>query len=56
MDAFGQHPQNQFVAVRTSGGDVQLLSPGAVVNGVLPQLGDVPDLGQHSANIRREFN
>ena len=56
MDAFGQHPQNRFVAVRTSGGDVQLLSPGAVVNGVLPQLGDVPDLGQHSANIRREFN
>ena len=56
MEAFAQHPQNRFVAVRTSGGDVQLLSPGAVVNGILPQLGEVPDLGQHSAEIRQEFS
>ena len=56
MEAFAQHPQNRFVAVRTSGGDVQLLSPDAVVNGTLPQLGEVPDLGQHSAEIRQEFS
>jgi crotonobetainyl-CoA:carnitine CoA-transferase CaiB-like acyl-CoA transferase len=55
MDVFTQHPQNRFVSVRTSAGDVQLLSPGAIVNGILPRLGDVPDLGQHSAAIRAEF-
>ena len=56
MDVFTQHPQNRFVSVRTSAGDVQLLSPGAIVNGTLPRLGDVPDLGQHSAAIRAEFS
>ena len=56
MDVFAQHPQNRFVSVRTSAGDVQLLSPGAIVNGILPRLGDVPDLGQHSAAIRAEFS
>ncbi|MDA9133308.1 CoA transferase [Alphaproteobacteria bacterium] len=56
MDVFTNHPQNRFVSVRTSAGDVQLLSPGAIVNGVLPTLGEVPDLGQHSATIRAEFS
>ncbi len=56
MGVFTNHPQNRFVSVRTSAGDVQLLSPGAIVNGVLPTLGEVPDLGQHSAAIRAEFS
>ena len=56
MDVFTQHPQNRFISVRTSSGDVQLLSPGAIINGILPRLGDVPDLGQHSAAIRAEFS
>ena len=56
MDVFTHHPQNQFVSVRTSAGDVRLLSPGAIINGSLPSLGDVPDLGQHSAAIRTEFS
>ena len=56
MDVFTNHPQNRFVSVRTSAGDVRLLSPGAIVNGVLPTLGEVPDLGQHSAAIRAEFS
>ena len=56
MDVFTNHPQNRFVSVRTSAGDVQLLSPGAIVNGVLPTLGEVPELGQHSAAIRAEFS
>ena len=55
MDEFTKHPQNRFIAVRTSAGDVQLLSPGAIVNGVMPRLGAVPDLGQHSDPIRKEF-
>ena len=56
MDEFTKHPQNRFIAVRTSAGDVQLLSPGAIVNGVMPRLGAVPDLGQHSDVIRKEFS
>ena len=56
MDEFTKHPQNRFIAVRTSAGDVQLLSPGAIVNGVMPTLGAVPDVGQHSDAIRKEFS
>ena len=56
MDGFTKHPQNRFIAVRTSAGDVQLLSPGAIVNGVMPTLGAVPDVGQHSDAIRKEFS
>ncbi len=55
MNAFENHPQNRYVVVRTSDGDVELLSPGAVVNGSATKLGDVPDLGQHSQKIRQEF-
>lgn len=55
MEEFTRHPQNRFVAVRTSAGDVQLLSPGAIINGETPQFGAVPDLGEHSAAIRTEF-
>lgn len=56
MDEFTRHPQNRFVSVRTSAGDVQLLSPGAIINGKMPQLGPVPELGEHSAAIRAEFS
>jgi len=55
MDEFAAHPQNRFVTVRTSGGEMQILAPGAVVNGVMAPFGEVPDLGAHSAAIRQEF-
>jgi crotonobetainyl-CoA:carnitine CoA-transferase CaiB-like acyl-CoA transferase len=55
MDEFAKHPQNRFVSVRTSGGEMQILAPGAVVNGMVAPLGDVPDLGANSAAIREEF-
>jgi crotonobetainyl-CoA:carnitine CoA-transferase CaiB-like acyl-CoA transferase len=45
MDDFAAHPQNRFVTVRTTGGELQILAPGAVVNGVMAPLGAVPDLG-----------
>ena len=56
MDEFAKHPQNRFVSVRTSGGEMQILAPGAVVNGMLLPLGDVPDLGADTATIREEFS
>jgi len=55
MDDFAAHPQNRFVAVRTTGGELQILAPGAVVNGVMAPLGAVPDLGANSTAIRDEF-
>ena len=55
MDEFAKHPQNRFVLVRTSGGEMQILAPGAVVNGMVAPLGDVPDLGANSTAIREEF-
>ncbi len=56
MEEFAKHPQNRFVTVRTSGGELQILAPGAVVNGVVTPLGDVPDLGANNADIRAEFS
>ena len=56
MDEFAKHPQNRFVSVRTSGGEMRILAPGAVVNGMLLPLGDVPDLGANTATIREEFS
>ena len=56
LDKFAKHPQNRFVSVRTSGGEMQILAPGAVVNGMLLPLGDVPDLGANTATIREEFS
>ena len=55
MDEFAKHPQNRFVSVRTSGGEMHILAPGAVVNGMVAPLGDVPDLGANSTAIREEF-
>ena len=55
MDDFAAHPQNRFVTVRTTGGELQILAPGAVVNGVMAPLGAVPDLGANSTTIRDEF-
>jgi len=34
---------------------MQILAPGAVVNGMVAPLGDVPDLGANSTAIREEF-
>ena len=56
MDEFAKHPQNRFITVGTSGGEMQILAPGAVVNGMVAPLGDVPDLGANNNKIRSEFS
>ena len=56
MDEFAKHPQNRFITVGTSGGEMQILAPGAVVNGTVAPLGDVPDLGANNDKIRSEFS
>ncbi|MCG8360607.1 MAG: CoA transferase [Kiloniellales bacterium] len=49
------HPQKQLLTVQTSGGEVELLAPGAVVLDAPEIGGRVPDLGEQSAKIRAEF-
>lgn len=50
------HPQNRYVRIETSAGEVQLLAPPPLVAGAEEErLGPVPALGQHDAAIRTEF-
>jgi hypothetical protein len=49
------YPQNRYVDVGTTVGTVRMLAPGAIFDGVLPSLGPVPALGEHTAAIRAEF-
>jgi crotonobetainyl-CoA:carnitine CoA-transferase CaiB-like acyl-CoA transferase len=50
------HPQNRFVSVDTPTGPVRLLAPGALVDGTVPDFGDVPALGRDTARLRQEFS
>jgi crotonobetainyl-CoA:carnitine CoA-transferase CaiB-like acyl-CoA transferase len=55
MDDLAAHPQNNWIRVATSAGEVQLLAPPPIVPGVQETYGAVPDLGEHDDPIRREF-
>jgi crotonobetainyl-CoA:carnitine CoA-transferase CaiB-like acyl-CoA transferase len=56
MDDLIAHPQNRLIEVRTEGGPIELLAPGAVVNGRVEGAGgEVPALGAHDAALRAEF-
>lgn len=50
-----QHPQLRRVAVTTSEGEVQLVAPPAIAAHEERVLGPVPAVGQHSQEIRDEF-
>ena len=54
MEDLAAHPQNRYVEVDTPSGPVRL-SPGAVVDGALPEFGPVPALGAHTDAVRAEF-
>jgi crotonobetainyl-CoA:carnitine CoA-transferase CaiB-like acyl-CoA transferase len=50
------HPQNHRIAVRTDGGEIELLAPGARFAGEPPvRYGKVPGIGEHTEALRREF-
>jgi len=55
MEDLVKHPQIRHMTMRTSDGEMQILSPGALINGEIVAATDVPDLGQHTDAIRREF-
>ena len=49
------HPALRRAAVETSAGMASIVAPPAIRNGMAPQLGKVPDIGEHDSAIRREF-
>jgi len=49
------HPQLRRTSFGSSGGDISIPALAASYTGEPERLGDVPTLGQHSAEIRREF-
>ena len=55
VEDLAKHPQSNFVSVKTSEGEISLLSPGAVVNGEEVTFGKVPFLGEHTNKIKNEY-
>lgn len=55
MEDLTQHPQIRLMTIRTSDGEMDIMTPGALVNGQTYAATDVPDLGQHTDAIRQEF-
>ena len=56
IDDLVDHPQTQYITTMTSGGEVQMIAPGALFDGAPMVAGQVPDLGEHSAALRKEFS
>jgi crotonobetainyl-CoA:carnitine CoA-transferase CaiB-like acyl-CoA transferase len=55
MEDLVTHPQNRHVTVETPSGPVQMLAPGAQMDGCDATLGAVPALGAHTDTLRQEF-
>lgn len=56
LDDLVQHPQNNLITVRTDGGEIELLAPGARFLGEpLERYGAVPGIGEHTEALKREF-
>jgi itaconate CoA-transferase len=52
---FATHPQLQRIAITGETGEIALVAPPVSVDGREPELGAVPSLGQHTAEMRRRF-
>lgn len=50
------HPALRRINVETSAGSASIIAPPVIRNRSTPQLGPVPDIGEHSDAIRREFS
>jgi crotonobetainyl-CoA:carnitine CoA-transferase CaiB-like acyl-CoA transferase len=55
LDDVVAHPQNRFIEVKTSAGEVRLLAPPPIAVGVAETYGPVPAVGEHDEAIRAEF-
>ncbi|MCJ2123067.1 CaiB/BaiF CoA transferase family protein [Methylobacterium sp. J-077] len=50
------HPALVRAEVETSAGTARIVAPPVLIDGEVRALGRVPDIGEHSAKIRREFS
>jgi crotonobetainyl-CoA:carnitine CoA-transferase CaiB-like acyl-CoA transferase len=55
MDDLERHPQNTFIRVESSAGDIQMLAPPPIVPGEAEHYGAVPELGEHDDAVRAQF-
>lgn len=55
LDDLVNHPQNRFIQVETSAGEVKILAPPPIAVGEPEHYGPVPALGEHDTLIRAEF-
>jgi crotonobetainyl-CoA:carnitine CoA-transferase CaiB-like acyl-CoA transferase len=55
LDDLVSHPQNRFITVETSAGEVHVLAPPPIAVGEAESYGPVPTLGQHDEAVRAEF-
>lgn len=55
MEDLTKHPQIRLMTIRTSAGEMDIMTPGALINGDTLAATDVPDLGQHTDMVRHEF-
>lgn len=53
--ALSKHPQLRRTHFKSPKGDVSIPALAAAYDGEPPSLGDVPELGQHTEQVRREF-
>lgn len=56
LDDLAAHPQNSFIQVASSAGEIELLAPPPIVPEEPERYGPVPDLGAHDAKVRQEFD
>lgn len=55
IDDLISHPQHRLVSVRVNGSEIEVLAPGALVKGSIPNMPSVPEVGQDSDALRAEF-
>lgn len=55
VEDFSTHPQLRRTTVTSPTGDIDLVAPPVTIDSEDPQLGGVPALGAHTAEIRRRF-
>ncbi len=56
LEDLDRHPQNRYIRVATSAGEVRVIAPPPIVPGIEERYGAVPDIGEHDAAIRAEFS
>lgn len=55
MEDLLAHPQRRLISVATAAGEIEMLAPGARLEGESRRYGAVPALGEHTEALRAEF-